>query len=82
MTAKNSTENSTGDTAEVSGAIDISYVVAAVRGIASMGPIHKMIALISTADGMRPMCPVICSGPLLRKIANSAIIARPMSAMK
>ena len=40
---------------EIKGCSDISYVDAAVRGIASMGPMHRTMALIRIIDGIFPI---------------------------
>ena len=40
-----------------SGTMDISYVVAAVRGSAMTMPVHRMTAVFSTKPGTRPIDP-------------------------
>ena len=82
ITAKNTTENTTGDTPERLGEIAISKVVAEVRGIATMGPMHRMMTHISTSAGT---VPTRCSTASLlptRSSANSPSMASPMSAIK
>ena len=80
--AKNIMENTTEETPLMFGTIAISKVVAAVRGIATMGPMHRMSALMSIAAGTLPRRAVTASLLPTRRSANTAHIARPMSAMK
>ena len=53
-----------------------------MRGIATMGPMHRMSALMSIAAGTLPRRAVTASLLPTRRSANTAHIARPMSAMK
>ena len=55
MTAKNSAENSTGLRPGISCVTPISNVVAAVRGMASIGPMQRMITVMSTVAALAPM---------------------------
>ena len=81
MTAKNKTENTIALASGNKGVTDISNVEAAVRGIASMGPMQSTTALISRAEGIRPRRPVTRLTPPSRRMANMASRARPISAM-
>ena len=81
ISRKKSTEKRTGLTPETRGVTEVSKVVAAVRGMASMGPMHSTMAHISSTDGTFPMREVTFSGLPCRRIANIASRARPMSAM-
>ena len=81
ITAKNSTENSTGDTPERWGAMAISNVVAEVRGMATMGPMHRMMAHIRISEGTLPTRRVTASLLPTRSRANTPSSARPISAM-
>lgn len=71
ITAKNTTENTTGDTPERLGEIAISKVVAEVRGIATMGPMHRMMTHISTSAGTVPpaAAPPHCCLPAAERTA-------------
>ena len=64
------------------GTMAISKVVAAVRGMATMGPMHRISALMSTAAGILPRRAVTASLLPTRRSANTVSIARPMSAIK
>ena len=55
-------------------------VVAAVLGMASMGPMHSTMAHMSTAEGSRPIRSVMPSGLPRRRMAKVASSARPISA--
>ncbi|SCJ17884.1 Uncharacterised protein [uncultured Blautia sp.] len=57
-------------------------MVAAVRGMASMGPMHSTMAHMSAVEGILPMRAVIPSGLPCRRMANIASRASPMSAIK
>ncbi len=52
----------TGLTPETRGVTEVSKVVAAGRGMASMGPMHSTMAHISSTDGTFPMREVTFSG--------------------
>ena len=54
ITAKNSAENRIGLSPGISCATPISYVVAAVRGMASIGPMQRMITVIRIVAGFLP----------------------------
>ena len=82
ISAKNSTENSTGDTPERLGEMAISNVVAEVRGMATMGPMHRMMAHIKSSAGTLPTRLMTASLLPTRSRANIPSSARPMSAMK
>ena len=57
-TAKKTAENANMPTPSPnSGTMDISYVVAAVRGSAMTMPVHRMTAVFSTKPGTRPIDP-------------------------
>ena len=62
ISRKKSTEKRTGLTPETRGVTEVSKVVAAVRGMASMGPMHSTMAHISSTDGTFPMREVTFSG--------------------
>ena len=82
MSAKNSTENTTADTPGRFGAMAISNVLADVRGMATIGPTHRMIAHMRISAGTRPTRWSTASLLPTRSSANMAASARPMSAMK
>ena len=82
MSAKNSTENTTADTAGRFGAMAILNVLADVRGMATMGPTHRMIAHMRTSDGTRPTRWSTASLLPTRSSANMAASASPISAIK
>ena len=82
MSAKNSTENTTADTPGRFGAMAISNVLADVRGMATMGPTHKMMAHMRISDGTRPTRWSTASLLPTRSSANMAASARPISARK
>ena len=82
MSAKNSTENTTADTPGRFGAMAISNVLADVRGMATMGPTHRMIAHMRISDGTRPTRWSTASPLPTRSSANMAASASPMSAIK
>ena len=80
---KNITENITMFVFGMIGRIVISYVVAAVLGIANIGPIHKITAVFITRDGIFPTIPVIPEMlPLPFIMATIVINATPISATK
>ena len=81
ISRKNSTEKRTGLTPETSGVTDISKVEAAVRGMASSGPMHSTTALISRVEGILPIRLVTPSGLPWRRMANMASRASPISAI-
>ena len=81
-TMKNATEKMTGETPLISGATLISKVVAAVRGMATMGPMQRIIALMSMFEATLPTRPVMFSLPPTLSSVKSAKSARPISAMK
>ena len=82
ISAKNRIENTTEDTPLMFGTMAISKVVAAVRGMATMGPMHRISALMSTAAGILPRRAVTASLLPTRRSENTANIARPISAIK
>ena len=82
ITAKNKMENSTGDTPGRLGAMAISKVLAEVRGMATMGPMHRMMAHIRISAGTRPTRCSTASLLPTRSRANMPSMARPMSARK
>ena len=82
MTAKKMIENTTGDMPLKNGVTLISNVVAAVLGMATMGPMHRITAHMRTFDATWPMRPVMLSAPPACRMANIATSARPISAIK
>ena len=60
----------------------ISNVVAEVRGMATMGPMHRMMAHIKSSAGTLPTRLMTASLLPTRSRANIPSSARPMSAMK
>ena len=82
MSAKNSAENTTADTPGRFGAMAISNVLADVRGMATIGPTHRMIAHMRISAGTRPTRWSTASLLPTRSSANMAASASPMSAMK
>ena len=80
ISAKKMMENTTGLTPLNRGWMDSSKVVAPVRGMASMGPMHSTMAVIKIAEGIRPTRRVMPSVLPHLSIANSATRASPMSA--
>ena len=64
------------------GAMAISNVVAEVRGMATIGPMHRMMAHIRSSAGILPSRSVTASLLPTRSRANTPSSARPISAMK
>lgn len=60
----------------------ISNVLADVRGMATMGPTHRMIAHMRISDGTQPTRWSTASLLPTRSSANMAASASPMSAIK
>ena len=82
ITAKKTTEKRGALKSGIISCTDISKVDAAVRGIASIGPMQSTIAVMSRTDGIFPIRFTIASVLPQRMMAKRARRARPISAIK
>ncbi|MPN24675.1 hypothetical protein SDC9_172077 [bioreactor metagenome] len=82
ISTKNAIEATSGFTPGKMGETPISKVVAAVLGMASIGPTHSTTSVDSSTAGILPMRQVIPSISLSHfSMARMASIASPISAM-